>query len=109
MMACSVAALGVATVLRQRLLRTRGAWPAALVAAVFYGACVATAMLLLPAVQEVPDGFDAVLLWRFRMATIAMQFTMWTALGLLFGALAERVFSGTRRVPGASWRRAVAR
>ena len=94
MMACSVAALAAATALRQRLLHARGPWPAALLAAAFYAACVTAAMLLLPAVQEVPDGFDAVLLWRFRMATIAMQFTMWATLGLLFGALADRLFSG---------------
>ncbi|MGI4952494.1 MAG: CbtA family protein [Janthinobacterium lividum] len=109
MMAGSVAALLAATALRQRLLPARGAWAATLLAAAFYAACVAVAMLLLPAVQEVPDGFDAVLLWRFRMATIAMQFTMWATLGLLFGALAERLFSGTRRVPGAVWQQAATR
>lgn len=93
MMACSVAAFAAAAALHHRLRPARGAWSAGLLAAAFCAACITTAMLVLPAVQEVPDGFDAVLLWRFRMATIAMQFTMWATLGLLFGALAERLLS----------------
>jgi hypothetical protein len=31
-----------------------------------------------------------VLLWKFRVAAIGMQVIMWTTIGLLFGALAER-------------------
>ena len=96
MMACSIAAMATAVAIRQRLLPERGAWTAALAATAFYAAAVTAAMLILPAVQEVPDGFDAVVLWRFRLATIAMQFTMWATLGLLFGALAERLIAGPR-------------
>ena len=91
MIAASVAALAAATTLRRRLLRPLGPWNASLAAAAAYAAALACAMLLLPAVQEVPDGFDAVVLWRFRLATVAMQATMWTTLGLLFGALAHRL------------------
>ena len=97
-MACSIAAMAAAVAIRQRLLEVRGTWTAALLAASFYAAAMATVMLILPAVQEVPDGFDAVVLWRFRLATIAMQFVMWCTLGLLFGAFAERVISGTPRI-----------
>ena len=107
MMACSVAALAGATAIRQHLLASRGAWSAALLGAAFYAAAVAAAMLLLPAVQEVPDGFDAVVLWRFRIATAAMQLTLWTTLGLLFGALAERVISGTPRAAAGRLRTAM--
>lgn len=96
MMACSTGAMAAAVAIRQRLLPARGTWSAALLAAGFYAAFIVVVMLVLPAVQEVPDGFDAVVLWRFRLATIAMQFVMWCTLGLLFGALAERVVSGTR-------------
>ncbi len=109
MMACSIGAMVAAVAIRRRLLAARGAWSAALLAAAFYAAFVTVVMLILPAVQEVPDGFDAVLLWRFRLATIAMQFVMWCTLGLLFGALAERVVSGTQRRPGAGRLRAAAR
>ena len=100
MIALSVAALAASAAIRRHLLPARGAWSAGLLAAGFYAAAMAALMLLLPAVQEVPDGFDAVVLWRFRVATIAMQATMWATLGLLFGALAERLLSAARATPG---------
>ncbi len=43
--------------------------------------------LVLPAVNEVPDQFPAVVLWNFRIASLGAQFIMWATLGLLFGAL----------------------
>jgi len=95
--------------MRQRLLPGRGAWSASLLAAGFYAAVMAVVMLLLPAVQEVPDGFDAVVLWRFRVASIAMQFVMWATLGLVFGALAERVIVGRRGAPAGGRLRAATR
>jgi hypothetical protein len=30
-------------------------------------------------------------LWKFRVAAIGMQVILWTTIGLLFGALAERL------------------
>jgi len=51
---------------------------------------VAIAGLLLPAVNEVPAQFPAVVLWKFRVASIGAQFIMWATLGLLFGALTQR-------------------
>jgi predicted cobalt transporter CbtA len=109
MMACSIGALVAAAAMRQRLLPGRGAWSASLLAAGFYAAVMAVVMLLLPAVQEVPDGFDAVVLWRFRVASIAMQFVMWATLGLVFGALAERVIVGRRGAPAGGRLRAATR
>ena len=37
-------------------------------------------------------GFDADVLWRFRVASIGAQAILWTAIGLTFAPLAERVF-----------------
>ena len=51
---------------------------------------VAIAGLLLPAVNEVPEQFPAVVLWNFRIASIGAQLIMWATLGLLFGALSQR-------------------
>jgi predicted cobalt transporter CbtA len=48
---------------------------------------------ILPAINEVPEGFPAVVLWQFRVASFAMQLIMWTTLGLVFGALTERAFA----------------
>ncbi len=109
MMACSVGALVAAVALRERLVPGHGTWTAALAAAGFYVVFVGAVMLLLPAVQEVPGGFDAVVLWRFRLATIAMQLVMWTTLGLVFGALAERAILKSRGMARRGAVRAAAR
>ncbi len=102
MMAISIAAMVGAVLLRQRLVPRHGAWSAALLAAAAYIVVVAVAQLVLPAVNEVPDGFPAVVLWNFRVASLGMQFIMWAAIGLTFGWLTERAersrhgFSGSR-------------
>ena len=55
-----------------------------------YIVLVGIAALLLPAVNEVPEQFPAVVLWNFRIASIGAQLIMWATLGLLFGALSQR-------------------
>ena len=37
-----------------------------------------------------PDKFPADLLWRFRVVSFGIQLILWTTIGLVFGALAER-------------------
>ena len=96
MMACSIGALVGAVAIRQNLAQRQGVWSASLAGAGFYVVFMAVVMVILPVVQEVPAGFDAVVLWRFRLATIAMQFIMWTTLGLVFGALAEQALHGQK-------------
>ena len=93
MLAISVAAAVVAGMLRKPLAARLGAWNAALVAGAAYLVPVVIAAALLPAVNEVPEGFPAALLWQFRLASAGMQLVMWTVLGLAFGALAERVLA----------------
>jgi hypothetical protein len=53
---------------------------------------VAAAQVALPAINEVPEQFSAVVLWQFRVAALGLQVVLWTTLGLLFGALTERSF-----------------
>jgi len=49
-----------------------------------------------------------VVLWRFRIASMGMQFVMWSSIGLLFGWLTERArlsshgFLSTGRSPFAA-------
>jgi hypothetical protein len=54
---------------------------------------VVAAGVALPAVNEVPEGFPAVVLWQFRMASAGAQLVMWSTIGLGFGALAESATS----------------
>lgn len=78
-----------------------GGWNAAISAAALYIAVVAIAELLLPGVHETPRGFPADVLWRFRLASLGVQATLWTTLGLGFGALSERALAarGARPAP----------
>src|SRR5581483_6039828 len=90
MLALSIAAAVAATALGRRLLPRAGAWNAALIAGAAYIAALALAGLLLPEVNEVPAGFPATVLWRFRVASLGTQLVLWAAMGLIFGVLTER-------------------
>jgi hypothetical protein len=90
MIAISLAAMIAAWMLRNRLAPRYGGWNAALLAAAAYLVAVVVVSLALPAVNEVPEGFPAVVLWQFRIASAGAQLIMWTTIGLAFGALTER-------------------
>jgi predicted cobalt transporter CbtA len=78
----------------RRMLATRyGGWNATLVVVAYYLVVMVAAALLLPTVNEVPDEFPAVVLWKFRVASLAAQLIMWTTLGLLFGGLTQRAMA----------------
>jgi predicted cobalt transporter CbtA len=51
----------------------------------------------MPPLDEVPEGFPAVVLWQFRMASLSAQAIMWTVLGLGFGAWVERDFAQAKQ------------
>jgi predicted cobalt transporter CbtA len=97
MLALSVAAIVVAALLRKRLIARWGEWTAALLAAGIYLVVVIVVASALPGVDEVPDEFPAVTLWRFRVASFGMQLIMWATIGLAFGALAERALTTADR------------
>jgi hypothetical protein len=93
MIAISLAAMIAAGMLRLRLVARHGPWNAFLIAAGAYLIVVVVAGFALPAVNELPAEFPAVVLWRFRIASAGAQLIMWTTIGLLFGALAERALA----------------
>jgi hypothetical protein len=109
---------GVLAVLLGRVLRRRHTiWRSVLLAGLAYSVLMGALMLLLPAVGElganvaaygaqttetplplrdaagsiVYPGFDADVLYRFRLYSVFAQLVLWGVLGLVFGALAERV------------------
>jgi predicted cobalt transporter CbtA len=83
----------------KRVLAPRyGGWNATLIVAATYLVLMAAVGFLLPAVNEVPPEFPAVVLWKFRVASMGAQLIMWATLGLLFGGLTERAFTGGRLV-----------
>jgi hypothetical protein len=97
-MLISIVAMVLAVMAQRRLVSRFDAWSATLLAAAGYLVLIAVADFLLPAINEVPDGFPAVLLWRFRMASLGMQAVMWATIGLLFGALTERAMESKFRL-----------
>ena len=100
MLALSVATLGLGLQVQRRLAARMGAWNASLFAIAMYVAMLALWYKLLPAIDEVPDGFPASLLWRFRVDSLGMQAVLWGAIGLGFGWLAERDLAASA---GTAW------
>jgi hypothetical protein len=93
MIAISVAAMIGAMSLKRLLVARFGDWNATLIVAAYYLVIVVIAGLLLPMVNEVPTEFPAVVLWKFRVASMGAQIIMWATLGIGFGASAERAFA----------------
>jgi hypothetical protein len=93
MILLSLATLAFSVWLRHGILTRFGGWNATLIAGAVFVAMVSAAILLLPDINEVPEAFSAVVLWRFRLASIGTQIILWTTLGVLFGTLTERSLS----------------
>jgi Probable cobalt transporter subunit (CbtA) len=91
MIAITVLALTAAVRARRQLGRRLGRWNATIVAGALFAVVVAVAELILPAVHETPAGFPADVLYRFRVASLGINATLWLGLGLGFGAAAERL------------------
>jgi hypothetical protein len=91
MIAISIAALVFSLKARRHAAARLGAWNGSIVAAGIFIVIIAAVQAALPAINEVPAAFPAVVLWKFRVAAIGMQVIMWGTIGLLFGALVERL------------------
>ncbi|MFE2728243.1 CbtA family protein [Kitasatospora sp. NPDC059327] len=105
MIALSVLLGSAAVIVGKRLAPRHGNWNATVRAGVGYLAAVTLAMVLLPNVDEMPDGFPVSVVWDFRLASLAVQAGLWAAFGLLFGAAAERLLEP--RTPATAGARAV--
>jgi hypothetical protein len=93
MLLLSVAALVLVAVAARRLSARYGTWNATLIAGATFIVVIGIVQLALPEINDVPENFSAVVLWRFRVASLGIQAVLWTAIGLLFGALTERSFA----------------
>jgi len=63
-------------------------------------ATVVVAYLVLPAVNEVPGDFPAVLLWQFRLSSLGTQAVLWSLLGLGYAASLSRFRVAEREPTG---------
>ena len=98
MIVVSLGGLVFAVATSRHLAPRFGGLNAALIGAGLFAAVVVIAQLVLPDINEVPAEFPTIVLWKFRMASLAIQVLMWTTLGLLFGWLAERLLSGRQAI-----------
>lgn len=92
----SVAVVIGGTVIARRLAPKIGAWDAAIVVAVAGLVLIGLAYALMPAPEPTPLEFDGDVLWWFRLATTAVQATLWTVIALGFGWLTERAATPAR-------------
>jgi predicted cobalt transporter CbtA len=83
----------LATVFGRKLADRFGAWNGFLLAAAGYLVVIGVVAWLTPVVDEVPATFPASTLWQFRTASIGTQVVLWLALGLAFGAFAEKALT----------------
>ena len=90
MLAISLLAMILATTLAPVLALRFGPWNGALISAAVFFLTAAIAGAALPPVDEVPAGFPASVLCSFRVASLGARAIFWCALGLSFGALAEK-------------------
>ena len=91
MLAVSLVAAVAATLLARRLARTMDGWNAVLIAVGGFVLVVGVTAWLLPVIDEVPADFSADLLWRFRMASLAVQATLYLVTGLVLAGLIHAV------------------
>ncbi|MDL2400257.1 CbtA family protein [Rhizobium mayense] len=90
MILASVVAMVAAVSLARQLAARYGSWNGVIFAGIAYILFIGLVQYLLPAINEVPEQFSAVVLWRFRITSLGMHAILWTTLGLAFGAWAER-------------------
>lgn len=93
MLLISIAASVAAVALARRLWAQYGAWNAGIVGAAAFIAIMVVVQYALPTINEIPEGYSADLLWRFRTSSLGMHAVLWTVIGLAFGALAEKSFA----------------
>ncbi len=88
--ALSLASMTLSLQLGRRFTRRVGVWNGYLLAAFLFALLTVALLSFLPAIDEVPQGFPASLLWQFRIASLEMQLLLWGTLGILFGWFTER-------------------
>ncbi|GBR52191.1 hypothetical protein CSR02_10090 [Acetobacter pomorum] len=98
MVGLSIAISMISLLVGRALSHVVGYWNGAVCGIALGIVLVAVVQFGLPDINEVPDNFPAVILWRFREASIGMQIVLWSVLGVVFGALAEKCLPLTQSV-----------
>ena len=97
LLAASILTMVITVLVARRLWYSRSGWSAGLIAGAVFLMLTALTFLVLPSVNEMPEGFDPLVIWNFRLATLGIHLVLWLVIGLGFGALAERLLEGQRQ------------
>ncbi len=97
MVVLSAALLVAAVYLWHRLVAQLGQWSATLIGSGSYFSAIAIVMLVMPTIDETPADFPADVLYDFRLYSLGTQLVMWTAIGLAFASMADRLLGQPRR------------
>ncbi|WP_025732103.1 CbtA family protein [Carnimonas nigrificans] len=90
MLLISVVAMIAACLLTHQRRQHHDVWSSALSGAALYAVIVVLAWILLPGVDEVPQGFPADILFNFRLTSLGINAIVWACLGLGFGYWIEQ-------------------
>ena len=90
MIVMSIVAAVISLKVSRISIRRFGEWNSWLLAVGLFIVLVGVCAYVLPVINEVPEGFPADVLWRFRLSAWALQAVLWGAIGLLFGWFTER-------------------
>lgn len=90
MIVFSLAALAIAVSAGRQFAASFGTWNSVLIGAAIYILLASIAGYVLPPINEVPDGFPADLLWKFRIVSAGIQAILWAAIALIFGVSLDR-------------------
>lgn len=99
LLAISIAAMVVMLVVARRLWDQRGGWAASITAGAVWVAIIVLAFIALPAINEMPEGFDPLVIWHFRVVSLGIHLILWLVVGLVFGAVAERFLESRPQRP----------
>ncbi|MFE3431470.1 CbtA family protein [Streptomyces sp. NPDC059171] len=97
MIALSVLLAVAAVIVGKRLAPRLGNWNASIAAVAGFILLIGLAYAFLPSFDEVGKDFPATLLWEFRLSTLAVQATLWSTFGIVFGYLTERLLTPVGR------------
>lgn len=90
MLVLSIALSVCAWFVRDQLIPRLGAWNATVATLVGYVVVSLALGALMPTVNEVPEGFPAMVMWDFRVSSLGIQAVLWASIGIVFSVLVER-------------------
>lgn len=97
MLVFSVVGLLIAGFVGRKLMPRFGVLNGVLAAVGLYVVIAAGEILAMPTINEVPTDFPATVLWNFRIASLGIQVVLWSAIGIVFGLLAEQLLRSSAR------------